>query len=237
MADNHKIAPDPSISYTVYNLNHVMEFGAKIKAAEYLKSHHIISLLLKWPLLTKFFFSQGEGLSINHHACSIATIAACVVCRGMLLLSTSFWHGLKLIEFLVKQLLRYTVCCRISENVPRFCCLSEDLENSKDSLIDRRHNRIITRTSSNRYFISNEPKLKDTHTPRAKNHYPTMLPDTQLLFGVSLRHNWAEVARWRRNKAWLIFISNINIIKHPHYVSLDKRVTINLQLETTLNDV
>ncbi|KAF9823243.1 hypothetical protein SFRURICE_000136, partial [Spodoptera frugiperda] len=72
--------------------------------------------------------------------CCSATIAACVVCRGMLLLSTSFWHGLKLIEFLVKQLLRYTVCCRISENVPRFCCLSEDLENSKDSLIDRRHN-------------------------------------------------------------------------------------------------
>uniref|UniRef100_A0A2H1WUB4 SFRICE_028968 n=1 Tax=Spodoptera frugiperda TaxID=7108 RepID=A0A2H1WUB4_SPOFR len=31
----------------------------------------VTSTASKWPLLTKGLFSHGEGLSINHHACSM----------------------------------------------------------------------------------------------------------------------------------------------------------------------
>uniref|UniRef100_A0A2H1WPV1 SFRICE_020758 n=1 Tax=Spodoptera frugiperda TaxID=7108 RepID=A0A2H1WPV1_SPOFR len=61
-------------------------------------SLHISSTLTnyKWPLLTKGLFSHGEGLSINHHACSMrvgdfkldqASELLCPICGGLMALS------------------------------------------------------------------------------------------------------------------------------------------------------
>ncbi|KAF9823244.1 hypothetical protein SFRURICE_000137 [Spodoptera frugiperda] len=78
--------------------------------------------------------------------------------------------------------------------VPRSRELCPAYDNSLTYYMRLKH-KILKKHLQIDVFFSNETKLKDTHTPRAKNHYPTMLPDTQLLFGVSLRHNWAKVAR------------------------------------------
>uniref|UniRef100_A0A2H1VMC6 SFRICE_005035 n=1 Tax=Spodoptera frugiperda TaxID=7108 RepID=A0A2H1VMC6_SPOFR len=46
----------------------------------------------KWPLLTKGLFSYGEGLSINHHACSMRKSTP-TICKWPLLSKDFFSHG------------------------------------------------------------------------------------------------------------------------------------------------
>uniref|UniRef100_A0A2H1WJD0 SFRICE_017568 n=1 Tax=Spodoptera frugiperda TaxID=7108 RepID=A0A2H1WJD0_SPOFR len=73
-------------------------------------TNSLLHAAYKWPLLAKGLFSHGQGLNINHHACTMWVGDFKIVIRNY---KPSFPHDvfhhrlsvvLKLVEFLVKQL-------------------------------------------------------------------------------------------------------------------------------------